>query len=263
MMNKHSIIVENLSLGYSGSSNGAGEIFPPFSLTADSSQLIALVGRNGAGKSTFLRTLAGLQNIFSGKIYINNKSVEKLSRKEYADNVSFVSTETVRVMHLKVFDLVALGRYAYTNLLGNLSISDEKIILESLKMVGMSNFIWRNVSELSDGERQRVMIARALVQDTPIMLFDEPTAFLDIPNKYEIILLLGSLAREKSKTIIFATHDLNIALQIADKIWFMTNGKMHDGTPAQLLQTNTFDEMFADTTLKLENGEIRLTVSVK
>ena len=258
MKTEHSIVVENLWLGYTDSLNRVNEIFPPFSLVASDSQLIALVGRNGVGKSTFLRTLAGLQNIISGKIFIKGKSVAKLSRKQYAGYLSFVSTETVRIMHLKVFDLVALGRYAYTNLLGNLSPTDEKIIFDSLKMVGMSDFIWRNVSELSDGERQRVMIARALVQDTPIMILDEPTAFLDIPNKYEIILLLGNLAREKSKTIIFSTHDINIALQIADKIWFMVNGKIYDGTPEKLLQAKVFDEMFDGTMLKLENGEIRL-----
>ncbi|MDR3286795.1 MAG: ABC transporter ATP-binding protein [Prevotellaceae bacterium] len=256
-MNQHNIIIENLSLGYKNSAN-AVEIFPPFSLTADSSQFIALVGRNGVGKSTLLRTITGLQNIFSGKIYINGKSTESLSRKQYADLMSFVSTETVRVLHLNVFDLVALGRYTYTNVFGNLSVSDEKIILDSLKMVGMSDFIWRNVSELSDGERQRVMIARALVQDTPIMILDEPTAFLDIPNKYEIILLLRNLAREKAKTIIFSTHDLNIALQLADKIWLMANKKMHAGTPAQLIQTNAFDQMLDGTMLKMENDEIKI-----
>ncbi|MDR3227311.1 MAG: ABC transporter ATP-binding protein [Prevotellaceae bacterium] len=255
-MNQHNIIIENISLGYKDSTNTV-EIFPPFSLTADSSQFIALVGRNGVGKSTLLRTITGLQKIFSGKIYIDGKSTENLSRKQYADLMSFVSTETVRVLHLKVFDLVALGRYTYTNVFGNLSLSDEKIILDSLKMVGMSDFIWRNVSELSDGERQRVMIARALVQDTPIMILDEPTAFLDIPNKYEIILLLRNLAREKAKTIIFSTHDLNIALQLADKIWLMANKKMHDGTPAQLIQTNAFNQMLDGTMLKMENGEIK------
>lgn len=254
----HSIAVENLLLGYTNKKNMRNEVFSPFSLTAERSQLIALAGRNGVGKSTFLRTIAGLQKPVSGKIYVNGKPAKTLSRSEYAGCMSFVSTETVHVMHLKVFDLVALGRYTYTNLLGNLSSADEQIIFESLKMVGMINFAWRNVSELSDGERQRVLIARALVQDTPIMLFDEPTAFLDIPNKYEIILLLGKLALEKSKTIIFSTHDINIALQIADKIWLMTDGKMHVGTPKQLMQANAFDEMLANTMLKMDNGEIRL-----
>ncbi|MDR1552764.1 MAG: ABC transporter ATP-binding protein [Prevotellaceae bacterium] len=256
-MEHQSIKIENLSLGYGNSTHAKHEIFPPFSVTADNSQFIALVGRNGVGKSTFLRTLTGLQNIFSGNIYINEKIANNLSRKDYADLMSFVSTETIRIMHLKVFDLVAMGRYTYTNLFGNLSANDEKIIVDSLKMVGMSDFMWRNVSELSDGERQRIMIARALVQDTPIMILDEPTAFLDIPNKYEIILLLKNLTRQKSKTIIFSTHDINIALQLADKIWLMANGKMHEGSPSQLMQTNAFDEMFVDTILKMEDGEIK------
>ncbi|MDR0420662.1 MAG: ABC transporter ATP-binding protein [Prevotellaceae bacterium] len=256
-MSPHRIKIENLSLGYGYSLHTKHEIFPPFSAVADKSQLVALVGRNGIGKSTFLRTLTGLQHIFAGNIYINGKTAAAMSRKGYADLMSFVSTETVRVMHLKVFDLVAMGRYTYTNLFGNLSVNDEKIIIDSLKMTGMDDFIWRNVSELSDGERQRVMIARALVQDTPIMIFDEPTAFLDIPNKYEIILLLKNLTRTKSKTIIFSTHDLNIALMLADKIWLMANGKMHEGTPSQLIQTNAFDEMLAGTKLKIENGDIK------
>ncbi|MDR1199258.1 MAG: ABC transporter ATP-binding protein [Prevotellaceae bacterium] len=256
-MNPHSIEIENLSLGYMDSLRAKREIFPPFSTAADKSQLIALAGRNGVGKSTFLRTLTGLQRIFTGNIYINGKASATLSRKDYADLMSFVSTETVRVMHLKVFDLVAMGRYTYTDLFGSLSVNDEKIIVDSLKMVGMSDFAWRNVSELSDGERQRAMIARALVQDTPIMILDEPTAFLDIPNKYEIILLLKNLTRTKSKTIIFATHDLNIALMLADKIWLMTNGKMYEGTPSELMQTSAFDEMLAGTKLKMENGEIK------
>ncbi|MDR2064798.1 MAG: ABC transporter ATP-binding protein [Prevotellaceae bacterium] len=256
-MNKQSIKIENLSLGYENSANAKHELFPPFSVTAGSSQFIALVGRNGVGKSTFLRTLAGLQNIFSGNIFINGKAASRLLRKDYASLISFVSTEMVRVMHLKVFDLIAMGRYTYTNLFGNLSVNDEKIIVDSLEMTGMSDFMWRNVSELSDGERQRIMIARALVQDTPIMIFDEPTAFLDIPNKYEIILLLKNLTRQKSKTIIFSTHDLNIALHLADKIWLMANRKMYEGTPSQLIKTNAFDEMLANTVLKMENGEIK------
>ncbi|MDR2127277.1 MAG: ABC transporter ATP-binding protein [Prevotellaceae bacterium] len=256
-MNPYTVKIENLSLGYGNAKNVKHKIFPAFSVTADNAQFTALVGRNGVGKSTLLRTLAGLQNIFSGNIYINGKSTLTLSRKNYADLISFVSTEMIRVMHLKVFDLVAMGRYTYTNLFGNLSTNDEKIIVDSLKMVGMSDFIWRNVSELSDGERQRIMIARALVQDTPIMILDEPTAFLDIPNKYEIILLLKNLTRQKSKTIIFSTHDLNIALQLADKIWLMANRKMHEGTPSQLIRTKAFDEMFADTVLKMENGEVK------
>ena len=259
-MSDCSVKIKNLSLGYKTKSSRVEEIFPPFSLVADNSQLIALVGRNGVGKSTLLRTLAGLQNIFSGEIYINGKPSTILSRKDYANLVSYVSTETVRVMHLKVFDLVALGRYSYTGWLGNINANDEKIILNSLEMVGMSDFVNRNVSELSDGERQRVMIARALVQDTPIIILDEPTAFLDLPNKYEIILLLRNLAHEKSKTIIFSTHDLNIALQLTDRIWLMANGKMYNDNPAKLISTNAFDEMLKETKLKMEGGEITFVI---
>jgi iron complex transport system ATP-binding protein len=151
----------------------------------------------------------------------------------------------VKVGNLKAFDLVALGRYPYLNLLGNLLDDDKAAVERSLQQVGMLWAAYKNVTQLSDGERQRIIIARALAQDTPIIVLDEPTAFLDIPNRYEIITLLKTLALHHHKTIIFSTHDLALALKTADRIWLMGSGRFYADTPDVLEKQGIIDEAFA------------------
>lgn len=256
----HILKVEALRIGYHDVAASKRAIYPPFSIQAAKSELIALIGRNGIGKSTLLRSLAGLQKPIEGSISLLDKPLSAYSRKELASLVSFVSAEPVRVVNLTVFDLVALGRFPYTGLFGGLSKVDEELVYEALAMVGLTDFTHRTIDRLSDGERQRAMIARSLAQNTQLIIFDEPTAFIDLPSKYEVVMLLRRLAHERGKTIIFSTHDLNIALHLSDKFWLMSPSGFKSGAPEDLAMQNAYDELFDTTELVFDSrtGDVQL-----
>jgi iron complex transport system ATP-binding protein len=229
---KKTIETHDLMIGYRRPMSGySGSISRRMNISTVSGELLAVAGPNGAGKSTLLRTLAGLQKQVDGKITLCGKALSDYARKELARTISFVSTEPIQVPYLKVFDLAAMGRYPYTQQMGRLNTADKLRVVEALEWVGAQHLIWRHLDTLSDGERQRVMIARILVQDTPVVLFDEPTAYLDIFNKYEMLALLKRLAYRQQKTIIYSTHDIAMALNMADKLWLMADATVYEGAP--------------------------------
>jgi len=239
---------ENLTLGYK--QNGQlNTVCKQVNLHAAEGELIALVGRNGSGKSTLLNTLAGLNHSLSGKLTLFDKNIEQQNLISRSKWISYVSTEMIKVSNLTVFELVSLGRFPYTNWIGSLSQIDKDLIIKAINQVGLDAFANRSVAKLSDGERQRAMIARTLAQDTRIILLDEPTAFLDLPNRFEIIKLLLDLARNYNKTIIFSTHDLSVALHHADKMWVISNGTLNEGAPEDLVLNGIFDTLFPETGL--------------
>jgi len=214
-------------------------------LLAVSGELIALIGPNGCGKSTLLRTLAGLQEPLAGSVQLEEIDLNALKLAERAKQISLVLTDSVQLGYVTVVQLVAMGRHPYTTLSGKLSKNDEKHIQDALKAVHLETFGNRLVSELSDGERQRVMIAKALAQDTPIILLDEPTSFLDLPNRVEILLLLKKLAREMQKCILISTHEIDLAIRLADKLWLMKAGEtLKTGTPAELSDNGSIQSVF-------------------
>lgn len=180
--------------------------------------LTALIGRNGTGKSTLLKALCGLNDNYSGEILINNKNIRKINKVELASLVAYVNTQRPRISNLKCRDMVALGRTPHTMWHGNLSRRDYEITDEALEMVGMAAYSQRQFNSLSDGEAQKIMIARAISQTTPIILLDEPTSFLDMPSRFELGALLKTLTEKEGKTIIFSTHELDIALKYSDAI---------------------------------------------
>ena len=251
------IKIRNLSIGYFISNrkltffqkNKLKTIHEKINLTAYKGELIALIGSNGAGKSTLLKTLAGLQNSFEGSIFIDKKLINNYSKKELAKKLSFVSTENIDVDNLKVKDLVALGRFPHTNWVGKMTKEDQKKVYQSLDLLGMSAYSERNIKELSDGEKQRVMIARTLAQDTKIILLDEPSAFLDVSNKYEIVNILKQFCEEEEKTIIFSSHDLNIAIKEVDKIWLVLENKIEENAPEDLILNESFNQIFNNSKL--------------
>ena len=204
---------ENITIGY-----GNRTLIENLSATIRGGELTALVGRNGTGKSTLLRTIVGLGENYQGDIMLNGKSISSLTSAELASTVAFVSTEKVRIANLRCRDVVALGRAPYTNWIGRMQEQDKQIVEQSLAQVGMSDYADKTMDRMSDGECQRIMIARALAQQTPIILLDEPTAFLDMPNRYELCTLLHRLAHEEGKCIVFSTHELDIALSKGDNI---------------------------------------------
>ena len=219
------------------------QILPPLNASACMGELVAVLGRNGIGKSTLLRSVAGLQKTLEGTVLINNEDSGHYSRLELARSVGYISTEIVRVSHMRVYDLVALGRFPYTDWTGRIDRRTDEIINKSINKAGLKDFGDRFISELSDGERQRAMIARVLAQDTDIMIMDEPLAFLDISGKFGIVKLMKELS-SAGKTIVFSTHDFNIALNNADKIWLITNSNLIQGAPEDLWLANYFEYLF-------------------
>jgi iron complex transport system ATP-binding protein len=242
---QNNISFKNLRIGYD--SSGRSDKFPVISSAVNNHGLIVLVGRNGIGKSTLLRTLAGLQPPISGELKLMDKDMSQYSQKEKSSLIGFVSTEKPDVANMTVFNLVSLGRYSYTNWLGSLSDADESIVLDSMKMAGISHLANDNINEISDGELQRVMIARTLAQNTPIIILDEPVAFLDLPNKFEILLLLRNLAWNEKKTVILSAHDLDIAMRLADMLWIMTEENLEQGAPEDFALNQGFEAIFKDS----------------
>jgi iron complex transport system ATP-binding protein len=245
--------IKHLSIGYPNPSSSAqGVILPPIDASLLSGELVALVGRNGIGKSTLLRTLVGLQTPIDGAVEIKGKPLYAYKKDELSRLVSFVSTDITRIPHLKVFDLVALGRFPYTGWVGKLKVNDKMVIYDALEMVGLRPMAWRNVNTLSDGERQRSLIARALVQDTPIMVLDEPTAYLDVIHKYEVMDLLRHIAHKAMKTVLFSTHDLSIAQDMVDKMWLLTKAELLKGAPEDLIITTGFEKLVTRTSIRFD-----------
>lgn len=251
----YTIELHDVTLGY-----GERVLMADASVGFGWGELTALIGRNGTGKSTLLRTIAALAKPQKGHITIGGVDASELTMREVASRIAFVSTEDVRVQNLHVWDVVSLGRAPYTNWVGRLTEEDKTKVRESLRLVGMERFADASMDSLSDGERQRVMIARALAQDTPIILLDEPTAFLDLPNKYEICLLLKRLAHKEGKCILFSTHDLSIAIELCDTIAVIEGGKFHYGTAEILIEEGVMQRIFDSAQIEFdrERGNVRL-----
>ena len=220
------IELKDLTIGYA-QKNNTKVVASGINATLHSGRLTCLIGANGIGKSTLLRTLSAFQPPLSGEIYIDNESpipLSTLTDKQLSRLIGVVLTEKPDVQNMTVFELVGLGRSPYTGFWGRLNEDDKEVVKESLRLVGIESLQDRLIQTLSDGERQKTMIAKALAQQTPVIYLDEPTAFLDYPSKVEMLTLLRHLARETGKTIFLSTHDMELALQIADELWLMTAG---------------------------------------
>lgn len=235
-----SIRLDHISLAY-----GTRTLLSDVSATFTQGSLTALIGRNGTGKSTLLRAIAGLGPIASGGVELCGRPLTELTPQQRAATVSFVTTDKVRIANLACEDIVALGRAPYTNWIGRLQEEDRKIVEHSLRLVGMSDFARKTMDRMSDGECQRVMIARALAQNTPVILLDEPTAFLDLPNRYELATLLQKLARDEGKCILFSTHDLDIALTLCDVVTLIDTPQLHTLPADEMVQSGYLERLFS------------------
>lgn len=238
------LTIKNISTGYK---NGVHKKVVSTSLSASISQgkLIALLGPNGCGKSTLLRSIAGLQPLLAGKVRITGKHIETLSGKEKARLLSLVLTDKIASAFLIVKDIIAIGRHPYAGVMGVLQEKDKVLINNAIKDCKLDSYADRIYGELSDGEKQRVMLARALAQDTPLMMLDEPTAHLDLPNRVGMMKMLRDLSQKTQKAILLSTHELDLALQWCDAIWLMDEqGKMYVGTPEDLVLNGAFATVF-------------------
>jgi len=235
----------NLTAGYGPGRKKTIPVAGPLNVGIHAGQLICLLGPNGSGKSTLLRTLAGLQPALKGTIEIAGAGAGKLKPSQLARKISLVLTDPVRYSNLTAGSLVALGRYPYSDWLGILSPADKAVVSWAIESTGIAAFLDRKVSTLSDGESQKVMLARALAQDTPLMMLDEPTAHLDLPSRIQLMQLLHQLARRTNKGILVSTHELDLALQVADEVWLLqAGGALSRGAPEDLVLNGIFEKVF-------------------
>ena len=234
-----SIRLDHIALSY-----GSRTLLEDVSASFEQGRLTALIGRNGTGKSTLLRALAGLGATAAGNIELCGRPLTALTPHERATTVGFVTTDRVRIANLACEDVVALGRAPYTNWIGRMQEADRAVVERSLQLVGMSDFARKTMDRMSDGECQRVMIARVLAQDTPVILLDEPTAFLDLPNRYTLATLLRRLAREERKCILFSTHDLDIALSLCDSVALIDTPSLHHLPADAMARSGLIERLF-------------------
>jgi len=246
---KKILSVDALLIGYL-SGREARSLFPPLTASVRKGELIALLGQNGIGKSTLLRTITALQKPLGGSVIIKGKKLEEYQRFELAKTIGYISTEQVRATNMKVIDLVSLGRYPHTNWTGRFETTDHELVADAIEKTGLEKLRERYINELSDGERQRAMIARVLAQDAEILVMDEPTAFLDIRSRYEIVHLLHDLTVNRGKTIIFSTHDMLTAINESDRIWLTFSDSFYEGAPEDLILNGSFDRLFDSSVVK-------------
>ena len=244
-MKEKTVEIRNLSIGYKTKS-GCKPLTENLSVGLFGGELTCLLGANGVGKSTLLRTLSGFLPKLSGEILILGKEIGAYPDRELARTIGVVLTERPNVGELTVTELIGLGRSPYTGFFGRLNSIDEAVVENVISLIKIEELADRQVLTLSDGEWQKVMIAKTLAQETPLIYLDEPTAFLDFPSKVEIMRLLLDLTRRAGKTIFLSTHDLELALQIADTLWLMDKkNEMTVGTPDELRMNGSIESFFS------------------
>lgn len=232
-MSNASISTNNLTIGYDQK-----VVQRDLSFSLCQGEMVCMLGPNGCGKSTLLRTLAGLQPAIGGTFEIQN------TKSNIQNSTALVLTERLSLENTTIHDVVAMGRYPYTSFLGGLSAEDEQVVSQALANVGLEGTEDSFFNAHSDGEKQRALIAKAIAQETPIILLDEPTAHLDLPNRIKILQLLRRLAHEQGKTILISTHELDLAIQLSDRILLMSKHGIQLDTANNLREKNAFTEAF-------------------
>ena len=234
-----------LAIGYRRRRGAAAVVADGLDVDLHAGELVCLLGPNGAGKSTLIRTLVGMQPALAGTVRITDRDIHGMTARELSRCMSVVLTDRVAVGSMTAYAVVALGRYPYTNWLGSLTAEDQDAVHSALVAAGAQPLASRHMGELSDGERQKVMIARALAQEPAVMVLDEPTAVLDLPRRVELMRLLRRLAHDTNKAVLCSTHDLDLALRSADRLWLMARaGPMHVGAPEDLVLNGAFGRTF-------------------
>jgi iron complex transport system ATP-binding protein len=241
---KHIILrTKDLAIGYAAKT-AKTVVASNINIELKQGELVGLIGANGVGKSTLLRTLTNVQNGLNGGVFINEKDIKNYNPLDLAKVMSLVLTEQITSKNLSVFELVALGRQPYTNWVGNLSENDIIVVNNALKHTNISNLKLKKCFELSDGQLQKVMISRALAQDTDLIILDEPTTHLDMYHKAYILKLLQRLAKETNKTILFSSHEIDLAIQLCDNLIVMTETDVISDSPCNLISKGTFNMLF-------------------
>lgn len=245
MENKIILQASQISIGYSNKKEKT-VVASRIDLTLEKGKLIALIGANGIGKSTLLKTITGIQKPLSGTVSLNEKNIHELDSLSLAQNLSLVLTEKLPPSNLTVFELIALGRQPYTNWIGKLTEHDIAKVNEAMELTQISHLASKKHYEISDGQLQKVLVARALAQDTPLIILDEPTTHLDLLHKVALFKLLKKLTQETEKCILFSTHDIDMAIQLSDEIIIMTLETVVQDQPCNLIMKGSFNTLFKD-----------------
>lgn len=252
MENKIILKTEKLSIGYTNH-KVANCIASAINLTLKKEKLIALIGANGIGKSTLLRTITGIQKPLSGELFLCEKPLDQIEPLALAQQMSLVLTEKLPPSNLTVYELIALGRQPYTNWIGTLSETDKQKINDAIALTQVNDLLDKKHYEISDGQLQIVLIARALAQDTDLIILDEPTTHLDLMHKVSLFKLLKKLTQETKKCILFSTHDMDMAIQLSDEMIVMTPGKCIQNQPCELISQGIFSTLFEDEHILFDN----------
>ena len=257
---KNSILsTSNLSIGYTTKKETI-VIADNLNLNLQEGKLIALIGANGIGKSTLLRTLTGIQKPISGSVILNTKNLNDLDSWTIAQQLSVVLTEKLPPSNLSVFELIALGRQPYTNWIGKLTEIDILKINEAIELTQIAHLSDKKHYEISDGQLQNVLVARALAQDTALIILDEPTTHLDLVHKVSLFKLLKKLTKETNKCILFSTHDIDLAIQLSDEMIIMTPENVVQDEPCNLISKGIFDTLFVDENIKFDSEKGRFMI---
>ena len=249
--------LRDLYIGYAEDA-GRHIVAEALSASLPKGTMACLVGANGVGKSTLMRTLSGFQPALRGEVLVDGKRLEEYNPRELSERVGVVLTERESVPDLTVEEVVAIGRMPYTNFWGKLRAADRKAVDEAIALVGIEHLRHKKIGRVSDGERQKAMIAKALAQQTDIILLDEPTAFLDYGSKVSVMRLLRQLAHEQGKAILLSTHDLEIAFQTADEVWMLQRNGLQTGSLDALEQQGTVSAFLAQSGLRYEAENRRI-----
>lgn len=258
--NKTILSTSNLSIGYQ-SKKGKNIIADNLNLTFEEGKLISLVGGNGIGKSTLLRTITGIQKPLTGTVMLKEKEIHNYESLALAQNLSLVLTEKLPPSNLSVFELIALGRQPYTNWLGKLSAEDLEKINQAITLTHVEHLIDKKHHEISDGQLQIVLIARALAQDTPLIILDEPTTHLDLFHKVSIFKLLKKLSQETNKCILFSTHDIDLAIQLSDEMIVMSESSVEQDQPCNLITKGIFNTLFKDSSITFDGEKGKFVIN--
>lgn len=259
-MNKYNILsTTNLTIGYT-SKNSSIVVAKDLNITLKKGKLIALIGANGVGKSTLLRTITGIQKPLSGTVALNQKNIHEIDNLTLAQNLSLVLTEKLPPSNLTVFELVALGRQPYTNWIGKLTSEDYDKVNDALALTQISHLASKKHFEISDGQLQKVLVARALAQDTPLIILDEPTTHLDLLHKVALFKLLKKLTQETQKCILFSTHDIDMAIQLSDEMIIMTPEKVEQDEPCNFISKGSFNTLFQDEHISFDSEKGKFVI---
>ena len=260
MGNKIILQATKISIGYT-SKKAKNIIASNIDLSLEKGKLITLIGANGIGKSTLLRTITGIQKTISGTVLLNGKNIHGLDSLTLAQKLSVVLTEKLPPSNLTVWELIALGRQPYTNWIGTLTDKDIAKINEAIELTQISHLISKKHYEISDGQLQIVLIARALAQDTPLIILDEPTTHLDLLHKVVLFKLLKKLTQETGKCILFSTHDIDMAIQLSDEMIIMTPENVIQDQPCNFILKGSFNTLFQDEHIVFDSEKGKFVIN--